>query len=57
MDIAKLFIIFMFYSICGWIIEVVNVSVLEKKVVDRGFLIGPYCPIYGFGGLYIFIYF
>ena len=56
MDIAKLFIIFMFYSICGWIIEVVNVSVLEKKVVDRGFLIGPYCPIYGFGGLYIYIF-
>ncbi len=56
MDIAKLFIIFMFYSICGWIIEVVNVSVLEKKVVDRGFLIGPYCPIYGVGGLYIYIF-
>ncbi len=56
MDIAKLFIMFIFYSICGWIIEVVNVSVLEKKVVDRGFLIGPYCPIYGFGGLYIYIF-
>ena len=56
MDIAKLFIMFIFYSICGWIIEVVNVSVLEKKVVDRGFLIGPYCPIYGVGGLYIYIF-
>lgn len=56
MDLARLFIIFIFYSICGWIIEVVNVSVIEKKIVDRGFLIGPYCPIYGVGGLYIYIF-
>lgn len=55
MDLTKLFIIFIFYSICGWIIEVINVSVVEKKIVDRGFLIGPYCPIYGVGGLYIYI--
>lgn len=56
MDLTRLFIIFIFYSICGWIIEVVNVSVMEKKIVDRGFLIGPYCPIYGVGGLYIYIF-
>ena len=56
MDIAKLFIMFIFYSICGWIIEVINVSIVEKKIVDRGFLIGPYCPIYGVGGLYIYIF-
>lgn len=56
MDISKLFIIFIFYSLCGWIIEVINLSIVEKKIVDRGFLIGPYCPIYGFGGLYIYIF-
>ena len=56
MTLAKLFIIFIFYSIIGWIIEVINVSVMEKKIVDRGFLVGPYCPIYGVGGLYIYIF-
>ena len=56
MDLTRLFIIFIFYSICGWIIEVVNVSIIERKIVDRGFLIGPYCPIYGFGGLYIYLF-
>lgn len=56
MDLTRLFIIFIFYSICGWIIEVINVSIVEKKIVDRGFLIGPYCPIYGVGGLYIYIF-
>ena len=56
MTLTKLFIIFIFYSIIGWIIEVINVSVIEKKIVDRGFLVGPYCPIYGVGGLYIYIF-
>ena len=30
-------------------------SIRAKKIVDRGFLIGPYCPIYGFGALSIII--
>lgn len=29
--------------------------VMTKKIVNRGFLIGPYCPIYGFGALFIII--
>ena len=32
------------------------VSIKSKKFIDRGFLIGPYCPIYGFGGLTITLY-
>lgn len=31
--------------------EEVVCSIEEKKIVDRGFLIGPVCPIYGFGGI------
>ena len=49
--IEKYFLLFIVYSACGWIIEEVYCSILEKKIVNRGFLIGPLCPIYGFGGL------
>ena len=35
--------------------EVILVSIENKKFMNRGFLIGPYCPIYGFGGLLITI--
>ena len=39
----------MFYSSCGWLMEVLNTIRVEKRFVNRGFLIGPYCPIYGCG--------
>ena len=41
------------YSILGWILEMVVCSIADKKVVNRGFLVGPYCPIYGCGCLLI----
>lgn len=42
----------MIFSIIGWIVECVTCTIIEKRFVrDRGFLIGPYCPIYGVGGL------
>ncbi len=47
------FLFFMIYSIIGWIVEVINEIVTTKNFVNRGFLIGPYCPIYGVGGLLI----
>ncbi len=50
-ELRNMFILFMIYSLIGWIIEIIDIYVLEKKVVNRGFLIGPYCPIYGVGAL------
>lgn len=41
----------MIYAVIGWIIEMVVTSSKMKKLANRGFLIGPYCPIYGFGAL------
>ena len=41
--------LFYIYSFAGWLMETVGISLREKKLVDRGFLIGPYCPIYGTG--------
>ncbi len=51
MNFLKIFIAFWFFSVLGWILEVIVCSICDKKLVNRGFLIGPYCPIYGFGAL------
>lgn len=40
---------FMIYAIFGWCLEVIYEGVDQGKFVNRGFLNGPYCPIYGFG--------
>lgn len=52
-NVVNYFLLFILYSIIGWIIEVTLVSIDKKQFVNRGFLIGPYCPIYGFGGILI----
>ena len=49
------FLIFIFYSIIGWIMEVIYAYVTKGKLYNRGFLIGPYCPIYGVGCLLIIL--
>lgn len=49
--IKKYFTLFIIYSFIGWLMEVVITLIKERKIVDRGFLIGPYCPIYGTGCL------
>lgn len=46
-------LLFLIYSVIGWIVEEIDMLILTKKIVNRGFLIGPYCPIYGFGALFI----
>ena len=50
--IRNIFLIFMACSFLGWIYEVL-VGIFETHVgyVNRGYLFGPYLPIYGFGGL------
>lgn len=37
------------YSFIGWIIEVIYQAVVKGKILNRGFLNGPVCPVYGFG--------
>ncbi|MCR5787709.1 MAG: putative ABC transporter permease [Bacilli bacterium] len=46
---------FIIYSIIGWLIEVMSFLVQDKKFVNRGFLIGPICPIYGYGVILIIL--
>lgn len=44
---------FTLYSIAGWLCETLWCSVGNRKPINRGFLTGPWCPIYGFGALLI----
>lgn len=43
------------YSFLGWVWESAYVSVLEKKLVNRGFVTGPVCTIYGVGALSMYL--
>lgn len=47
---------FTIYSVFGWVCECIWCSAGQKKIVNRGFLSGPYCPIYGFGALLILLF-
>ena len=44
---------FFIYCVTGYICEVIYCGIPAKKFINRGFLHGPYLPIYGFGGLSI----
>lgn len=56
MTIYNAFLIFIIFSVIGWISEVIFVGLfVEHKFVNRGFLHGPLCPIYGFGELVILL--
>lgn len=50
-DIVIYFLYFFIYSFIGWVAECIFNSIQEKKLVNRGFLTGPYCPVYGFGAV------
>lgn len=47
MNINNIFLIFTIYSFLGWCTEVVYQYWAQKKFINRGFLNGPFCPIYG----------
>ena len=44
---------FAIYSILGWGCEVIYCSLPAKRFINRGFLNGPYCPVYGIGALIV----
>lgn len=53
LQIEELTLLFFIYSFGGWMIESLGSIVTKKKFVNRGFLLGPYCPIYGIGVILI----
>ena len=54
--ISNLFLYFILYSFLGWVMETCYCSIAERRLVARGFLYGPICPIYG-GGVVLMILF
>lgn len=50
-SIETYFLVYMIYSFGGWLLEVTCKLIECKKFINRGFLIGPYCPIYGTGAV------
>ena len=43
------------YSFFGWVWETCYVSVKSGKFVNRGFINGPLCTIYGFGAVSVYV--
>lgn len=48
---VDLLLLFVIYSFLGWVLETIHASIRDKKLVNRGFLAGCFCPIYGFGAV------
>lgn len=48
-QLSELILLFFIYSFIGWVWETIYCSIKAGRFVYRGFLTGPYCPIYGFG--------
>ena len=55
-QIFELLTFFVIYSFAGWVMESIFRSLCERKIINTGFLKGPYCPIYGIGAIIIFIF-
>lgn len=48
-DIENYILLFFLYGFMGWCAEVAFAACKHSRFVNRGFLNGPICPIYGFG--------
>lgn len=49
--LATWFLYFMVYSLIGWVYESIVESVQHRRWINRGFLSGPFIPIYGAGAV------
>ena len=48
-DLYHFIACFFLFSILGWVVESIYMSFCNKKLTNRGFMTGPFCPIYGVG--------
>lgn len=56
MDLPYDYILYFYiYSFFGWLVESIYCSTLEQKIINRGFLNGPICPVYGVGALVVIL--
>ena len=54
-SIYKMVCIFFLYGFLGWCVEVIYAAVTRGEFVNRGFLFGPICPVYGVGMLAVLL--
>lgn len=52
---AMFVVIFFAFSVAGWCMEVTLKYIQYHRFINRGFLVGPYCPIYGWGAVAVTI--
>lgn len=50
-DLYHWICIFIAYSVLGWFVESTYMSICNRKLTNRGFGRGPFCPIYGVGAV------
>ena len=55
--LTNLIYIFMICAVLGWFVEVGYVYLINGKIVNRGMTYGPYCSIYGFGAVILYLLF
>ena len=48
--------LYLFYSFIGWCLEVCASAIQKRKFINRGFVTGPLCPIYGTGAILFAIF-
>ena len=54
-DFLDIILMFFVFSVAGWLIEMNLFYFLERTIVNRGALYGPWLPIYGFGCAFMII--
>ncbi len=52
-NLFQAFYLFLWYSFLGWILEVAYSAIRKRKFINRGYLNGPLCSVYGFAALVI----
>ena len=55
--IRNILLLFILFAVCGWIYEVIWTYFDDGVWTNRGFLFGPWLPIYGFGGMLVYAIF
>ncbi len=55
-NLLELLTYFILYSFLGWVMESIFRSICERKIINTGFLRGPFCPIYGIGATIMFLF-
>lgn len=55
--LRNILLLFILFAVCGWIYEVIWTRFDDGVWVNRGYLFGPWLPIYGFGGMLVYVVF